>query len=204
MAFIALEGVEGCGKSTQSELLAERLKAGGTDVVLTREPGGTSRGQIIRELLLDPAHGRLSPRAEALLYAADRAEHVAEVIRPALESERWVVCDRFSDSYRAYQGAGRGLDDVGRISSWASSGLEPDLVIVLDLAVELGMRRISGSYDRIESAGLEFHNRVRQAFLDLAEAEPERFCVIDATHPVESVAERVWGAVRPLREGGEE
>lgn len=203
MAFVALEGVEGCGKSTQSSLLADRLRAEGIDAVLTREPGGTPRGQTIRALLLDPVHGRLSPRAEALLYAADRAEHVAAVVQPALGAGSWVISDRFSDSYRAYQGAGRGLE-VGQITSWASSGLEPDLVIVLDLPVELGMKRISGSLDRIESAGIDFHTRVRQAFLDLAAAEPGRFSVIDATHPVESVAELVWGAVRPLCGGGEE
>lgn len=202
MAFIALEGVEGCGKSTQSSLLAERLKANGIDVVLTREPGGTPRGQVIRELLLDPAHGQLSPRAEALLYAADRAEHVAEVIRPALDSGCWVICDRFSDSFRAYQGAGRGLDDTGRISSWASAGFEPDLVIVLDLPVELGMKRMSRSPDRMESAGLEFHTRVRQAFLNLAAAEPERYSVVDATPSVESVAEQVWNAVTSLLGSG--
>ncbi|RIK09720.1 MAG: dTMP kinase [Acidobacteria bacterium] len=197
MAFIALEGVEGCGKSTQSSLLTERLNANGIEAVLTREPGGTAQGQKIRELLLDPSR-ELSPRAEALLYAADRAEHVAEVVRPALESGRWVVCDRFSDSYRAYQGAGRGLDGIGPISTWASCGLEPDLVIVLDLPVELGMKRIGGSFDRIESAGIDFHIRVRQAFLDLAAAEPERFSVIDATDSVERVAELIWDAVHAL------
>lgn len=202
MAFIAIEGVEGCGKSTQASLLAQSLRADGFDVVLTREPGGTPRGQTIREMLLDPAHGRLSPRAEALLYAADRAEHVAEVIRPALDAGSWVICDRFSDSYRAYQGAGRGLD-VGPITSWASSGLEPDLVIVLDLPVELGMARMSGSPDRIESAGIDFHTRVRQAFLDLAAAEPERFSIIEATHPVERVGELVREAVQPLVDGSD-
>lgn len=202
MAFIALEGVEGSGKSTQTSLLAKRLREHGVAVVTTREPGGTERGEMIRSLLLDPGHGPLSERAEALLYAADRAEHVESVIRPALSAGSWVVCDRYSDSYRAYQGGGRelGIAEVGQISSWASNGLEPDLVVVLDLPIEAGMKRITRSRDRIESAGAEFHARVREAFLNLASTDPSRFRVLDASQQPEEVADLVWEAVIPLTE----
>lgn len=202
MAFIALEGVEGSGKSTQTSLLAKRLREHGVAVVTTREPGGTERGEMIRSLLLDPGHGPLSERAEALLYAADRAEHVESVIRPALSAGSWVVCDRYSDSYRAYQGGGRelGIAEVGQISSWASNGLEPDLVVVLDLPIEAGMKRITRSRDRIESAGAEFHARVREAFLNLASTDPSRFRVLDASQQPEEVADLVWEAVITLTE----
>lgn len=200
--FIALEGIEGCGKSTQSELLIGRLRDARVEVVATREPGATQRGRAIRDLLLDPTGGPLSARAEALLYAADRAIHVAEVIEPALDAGRWVVSDRFSDSYRAYQGFGRGLDldEVDRLSTWASSGLEPDLVILLDLEVGEGATRLKGERDRIELEDADFHARVRAGFLALAQASSDRFRVLDASGDIESVAAAIWSDVTGLLE----
>lgn len=197
MAFIAIEGIEGSGKSTQARRLVEALGESGINAILTREPGGTLLGEAIREIVLAPGARGPSPRAEALLYAADRAEHVQTVIMPALDSGNWVVCDRYSDSYRAYQGGGRllGIEEVGPISSWASNGLEPDLVILLDLSVEEGLARIGTRPDRMESAGHEFHTRVREAFLALANSQPERFRIVDAARPPDFVAADIWQAV---------
>lgn len=195
--FIAFEGVEGSGKSTQSARLAETIREKGMEVVETREPGGTERGAAIRAILLDPALGRLDPIAEALLYAADRAIHVSEVIEPALERGALVISDRFSDSYRAYQGGGRGLDEleIDKISKLASRGLEPDLVVLLDIPVEAGIARIGGEPDRMELEGGEFHRAVRQRFLDLASASDGRFAVVDASLPADDVADLVSGIV---------
>ena len=189
--LIALEGGEACGKSTQAAVLASRLGA-----VLTREPGGTGVGEQVRDLLLDPAAGALDPRAEALLMAAARAQHVAEVVAPALAEGRDVVTDRFSHSSLAYQGHGRGLplDEVRTLPDWATGGLWPDVVVLLDLpADEAGARR--GRPDRFEAEGDGFHHRVIQGFLALAEAEPATWRVVDATGTVEEVAGRVWAAV---------
>jgi dTMP kinase len=190
--FIAFEGGEGCGKSTQARLLAERLGA-----VLTREPGGTAVGSRIRELLLDPAFGRLDPRAEALLLAADRAQHVAEVVRPALAAGRHVVTDRYVGSSLAYQGAGRGLpvEEVRAVSTWATEGLRPDLTILIDVPVAVAAARLGAERDRFEREGAGFHERVRAAFLALAGEDPEGWVVIDGTAPVASVAEAVVAAL---------
>ncbi len=188
MTFIALEGGEGSGKSTQARLLAEALGA-----VLTHEPGGTEIGATIRRLVLDPATEGLDARAEALLMLADRAQHVATVIRPALERGRVVVTDRFSGSTLAYQGYGRGLDleALAATSRWASGGLEPDVVVLLDVAVG----RTGGVPDRMESEEDGFHVRVAEGYRALAAADPVRWAVVDGSGSVEEVAALVWKAV---------
>lgn len=199
--LIAFEGVEGSGKSTQLELLRQVLSGRGCEVVVTREPGGTPAGERIRSLLLEP-EVELHPRAEALLFAAARAELVEAVIRPALERGAVVLCDRYLDSSLAYQGGARGLGrgPVTEVNRFATGGLVPDLVVLLDLDPASGLRRRAGELDRIEAQDLAFHRRVRQAFCDLAAADPGRFAVIDAAAPVQEVAARVQAAVLPLLE----
>jgi dTMP kinase len=195
--FIVFEGGEGCGKSTQATLLAEHLGAVGT-----RQPGGTELGSRIRELLLssaDPAPGAaaLDDRAEALLMAADRAQHVSEVIEPALAEGTDVVCDRYIGSTIAYQGHGRGLDvDIVRaVSGWAAGGLWPDLVILLVVPDEVAAERIGPARDRIEAAGREFHQRVARGFAEQANDEDDTWVVVDGNGPVDEVHERVLDAV---------
>lgn len=190
-ALIAFEGGEACGKSTQAALLATRLGA-----VLTREPGGTTLGEQVRSLLLDPGTGDFDPRAEALLAAAARAQHVAEVVAPALAAGRIVVTDRFSHSSLAYQGYGRGLplDEVRSLSEWATGGLWPDAVILLELASDEAEAR-RGRPDRFESEGRDFHYRVEAGFRTMAAEEPERWRVVDGSGTVDEVAARVWDAV---------
>jgi dTMP kinase len=194
--LLALEGIDGCGKSTQARLLAGRLSA-----VSTFEPGGTPLGASLRRLLLEPDGAPVAGRAEALLMAADRAQHVADVIAPALDAGRWVVTDRFSASTLAYQGYGRGLD-VGELSAlvgWATGGLRPDLTVLFDLPVTVAAaRRRRGGDDRMEAEGLSFQQRVADGFLALAAAGTERWLVVDATASVESVAANVWDAVEDL------
>lgn len=197
--FVVFEGGEGAGKSTQAVKLAAWLQVHGIETVLTREPGATNIGARIRSMLLDrdalPEDERLSPRAEALLYAADRAHHVATVVRPALARGAVVVSDRYVDSSLAYQGAGRVLpvDEVGWLSNWATGSLKPDLVVVLDVDPNVGLRRIAGrgGPDRLESESLSFHERVRYAFLDLAANDPRRYLVVDASADPEEIAEAV-------------
>ena len=205
--FIVFEGGDGSGKSTQADRLAARFRADGHDVVVTREPGATDVGLRIRGLLLDrgassgPAGIVLAPRAEALLYAADRAHHVATVVRPALIRGSVVISDRYIDSSLAYQGAGRILpvEEVSWLSAWATGGLRPDLVVLLDIDPAVGLARIAGrgDADRLEAENVPFHERVRYAFLDLAGRDPRRYLVIDATLPpaeiAEIVAERAHG-----------
>ncbi|WP_173041072.1 dTMP kinase [Phytohabitans flavus] len=192
--FVVFEGGEGAGKSTQVNALAEALRAERREVVVTREPGGTEVGQRIRALVLGK-HSELSPRAEALLYAADRADHVATVVRPALTRGAVVVSDRYVDSSLAYQGAGRTLpvDEVSWLSSWATGGLRPDLVVLLDVPPEVGLARAArrGAADRLESESVSFHERVRYAFLDLAASDPKRYLVLDATRPPEEITAAV-------------
>ena len=194
--FIAFEGGEGAGKSTQEALLADHLVARGYEVVRTREPGGTPAGEAIRAVVLSPKFEGLDDRAEALLFAASRGEHVARVIRPALERGAVVVCDRYIDSSVAYQGAGRnlGMDAVRELSLWATNALLPDLTIVLDIDPEIGLSRLH-SRDRLEGQPLDYHRRVRQAFLDLAAAEPARYVVIDASLDPSVMAEQVRDAL---------
>jgi dTMP kinase len=197
--LIAFEGVEGSGKSTQLELLRRELESRGRDVLVTREPGGTPAGERVRALLLDPAV-ELHPRAEALLFAAARAELVEAVIRPALERGAVVLCDRYLDSSLAYQGGARGLGrgPVSQVNRFATGGLLPDLVVLLDLDPAAGLARRARDRDRIEAQDLGFHRRVRDAFRDLAAAEPGRFAVVDAAAPVDEVADRVRAAVLGL------
>jgi dTMP kinase len=199
--FLVFEGGEGAGKSTQVDALAEALRAEHREVVVTREPGATEIGQRIRSLVLGKQSG-MSPRAEALLYAADRADHVATVVRPALSRGAVVISDRYVDSSLAYQGAGRTLpvDEVSWLSSWATGGLRPDLVVLLDVPPEVGLGRVTrrGSADRLESESVSFHERVRYAFLDLAAAEPKRYLVLDATLPAEEITAAVVERVREI------
>lgn len=197
--LIVLEGGEGAGKSTQVTRLAAVLEESGHEVVVTREPGATPVGVRIRALLLDPAT-TLSPRAEALLYAADRAHHVAEVIRPALARGAVVLSDRYVDSSLAYQGAGRALDgdDVAELSRWATDGLRPALTVLLDIDPAIGLARATGEPDRIEQESLAFHLAVRQAFLDLAAAEPFRYLVLPADGDAADIHRVVLERVTPL------
>jgi dTMP kinase len=197
--FVALEGGEGAGKSTQARLLVGWLESLGREVVLTREPGATPAGTAIRALLLDPAHD-IAPRAEALLYAADRAQHVAHVIVPALERGAVVVTDRYVDSSLAYQGAGRSLDmaEVARLSRWATGGLRPDLTLLLDVDPVVGLGRISTAPDRIELESAAFHQRVRQGFLDLAATDPDRYLVVSASDAIAVVHEQVRARLEVL------
>ncbi|PZQ89628.1 MAG: dTMP kinase [Leifsonia xyli] len=200
--FLTLEGGDGSGKSTQSALLTEWLGGQARTVVHSREPGGTELGVELREIILH-RRGYIAPRAEALLYAADRAHNIATVVRPALEAGHIVIQDRYLDSSVAYQGAGRVLDaaEVREVSLWATERLLPDLTILLDLDVEVGRARLDDArtrYDRLEAEAAEFHHRVRDAYLALAEAEPERFLVLDATEPVDTLAERIRGRVSEL------
>jgi len=200
--FITLEGGDGSGKTTQAELLRDWLSGEGRTVLRTREPGGTEVGVEIREIVLHH-RGDISPRAEALLYAADRAHHVATVVRPALERGEVVIQDRYIDSSVAYQGVGRVLDPeaVRSLSEWATEGLAPDLTILLDLDADAARGRLDEArtrYDRLEAEASEFHDRVRAAYLALAEAEPGRFLVVDAARPVDEIAGDIRGRVAHL------
>ena len=200
--FISLEGIDGVGKSTQSDLLEEFLRSQGREVLRTFEPGGTELGQEIRHLLLH-RKGDVAPRSEALLYAADRAHHVATKVRPALERGEVVITDRYLDSSVAYQGAGRALkaDDVRAISMFAVEGLLPHLTILLDLEASAAAERrntTGEAPDRLESEKIEFFEAVRQAFLDMAAAEPNRWLVIDARQSVEQMQEQIRSRVSHL------
>lgn len=192
--LIAVEGADGCGKSTQVDRLARRLP----DAVVTREPGGTAIGERLRSLLVDRATVGLDARAEALLMAAARAQHVAEVIAPALAAGRDVVVDRFSHSSLAYQGHGRGLavDDLVRLSGFATGGRWPDLVVLLVVPTEVARDRL-GPADRFEAEDPAFHSRVAEGYRALAAADPARWRVVDGTGSVDEVAARVWAAVGP-------
>lgn len=190
--LIAIEGIDGCGKSTQARILAEDLGA-----LLTHEPGATALGRSLRSLLLDPGGEAPTERAEALLMAADRAEHVARVVLPTLRRGRWVVTDRYSASTLAYQGYGRGLplEDLRGLVAWASDGLAPDLQVLVDVAPDVARRRAGAAPDRLEGLGASFHDRVRAGYLALAEADPGGWAVVDGAGPVEEVALAVRTAV---------
>ncbi|GAA1603231.1 dTMP kinase [Leucobacter chromiireducens] len=203
--FVTLEGGDGAGKTTQAELLEAWFVARGREVVRTREPGGTPLGAEIRRLLLHGGDeiGAVDPRAEALLYAADRAQHVATVVRPALERGAVVVQDRYIDSSLAYQGAGRVLDggEVRQLSEWAVDGLWPQLTVLLDLPTEAAAARRQargGASDRLESEAEAFHVAVREGFLALAAAEPDRFLVLDATSSVTELHEHIVARITQL------
>lgn len=193
--FVSFEGGDGAGKTTQSRLLAEWLRAQGREVVLTREPGGTELGQALRDVLLHGEH--VDPRAEALLYAADRAHHVAALVRPALERGAVVLTDRYLDSSVAYQGSGRdlGADEVEQLSLWATHGLLPSVTVLLDLDPVAGRERLTGAPDRLERAGDAFHRRTREAFLARAAQDPGRWLVLDATRPLDDLAADVRARV---------
>ncbi|GAA4350797.1 dTMP kinase [Microbacterium rhizosphaerae] len=200
--FVTFEGGDGVGKSTQARLLEEWLTSAGRIVLRTREPGGTEVGELIRDIVLHH-RGEVAPRAEALLYAADRAHHVATVVRPALARGEVVIQDRYLDSSIAYQGSGRvlGADDVRRLSVWAAEGLLPDLTVLLDLDHDIARDRLNADdkpFDRLEAEQSDFHERVREAFLGLAAAEPERFLVLDASAPADELAAAVRDRIETL------
>ncbi|MGN0063268.1 MAG: dTMP kinase [Nocardioides sp.] len=199
--FVCFEGGEGGGKSTQSRLLHDWLVEQGRTVLLTREPGGTEVGQELRRIVLSPETGELSHRTEALLYAADKAEHVDRVILPALARDEVVITDRYVDSALAYQGAGRDLvvSEVEQVNRWATGDLRPHVTVVLDLAPQAGLGRFT-ERDRIEAAGMEFHQRVRQGFLDLAAADPDHYLVLDARGTIEEIAAAVRARVQQALE----
>jgi len=196
--FIAFEGGDGSGKSTQGRLLREWLETLGHTVVVTREPGGTEFGRTVRELVLHGDH--VAPRAEALLFAADRAHHVETLILPALGRGEVVITDRYMDSSIAYQGAGRdlGVDEVRELNVWATGGLLPTLTVLVDLPAEVGRERRGGVHDRLESEADDFHRAVRQHFLTLAGADPGRYLVVDGEQSAETIHQLVKARVRTV------
>ena len=196
--FVCFEGGDGAGKSTQVRLLAEALESRGCRVVVTRQPGGTPLGAQIRDLVLHGDH--VAARAEALLFAADKAHHVDQLIRPALADGAVVVTDRYVDSSITYQGAGRelGADEIRALQHWAVAGVLPDLTIVLDVPPEVGRARRGNVHDRLESEADPFHAAVRQGYLDLAATDPDRYLVVDAGQPVETIHAAVLAAVDRL------
>jgi dTMP kinase len=189
--FITVEGVEGVGKSTNIDFLSGLIEARGFEVLKTREPGGTPMAERIREMLLEHAAEDLPDTAELLLFFAARSLHISNKIRPALRAGTWVVCDRFTDASRAYQGAGRGLDmvKINTLADWVQEDLRPDLTLLLDAPAEVGMQRAEqrGAADRLESEQVDFYRRVREGYLALAAAEPERFRIVDAGQPLQAV-----------------
>jgi dTMP kinase len=200
--FITFEGLDGAGKSTQIERLQHKFRVQGWPVVITREPGGTEIGDLLRDILLDPKHTALSPRTEALLYAASRAQLLHQVIRPALQRGEIVLCDRYVDASLAYQGAGLGLgsEEVARLNRFATEDLKPNLTFLFDLPVQASQSRVlharsESEPDRIERRDAEYFHRVRQEFLRIAAAEPERVVVLDATASPEQLEQEIWNIV---------
>lgn len=200
--FITVEGIEGVGKSTNIDFMATFIESKGRDVVRTREPGGTPMAERIRAMLLEHGDERLPDIAELLLFFAARSLHVSNAILPAMEAGQWVICDRFTDASRAYQGAGRGLDrqQIDTLASWVQGGLEPDLTVLLDAPAGVGMQRAvrRGETDRLESEQHSFYERVRMGYLELAQAEPGRFVVVDASRPLATVQADIAAALRRL------
>lgn len=203
--FITVEGGEGVGKSTNIRFLEELLEARGIAVTTTREPGGTPLAERIRGLLLEHGDEAMPDTAELLLFFAARALNIENLVRPALAAGTWVICDRFTDATRAYQGAGRGLarERIEMLADWVHGDLDPDLTVLLDAPAGIGMGRAGrrGAADRMESEQAAFHERVREAYLDLAAAEPGRFAVIDASRPLDEVREQLHRALEPLFAG---
>jgi len=199
--FIVFEGGEGCGKSTQTRALYRRLSKDGFGAVLTREPGGTRLGERVRRHLKQTDETPISPLAELFLIATARAQLVSEVIRPELEKGKTVICDRFTPSTLAYQGYGRGLDTdaIRDVNDIATDGMSPDLIVLLDIPVEAGLsRKKSRERDRFESESLAFHSRVRRGYLDLAEADPRRWLVVDGRLPRKAIESAIWERVSAL------
>ena len=206
--FITFEGIEGCGKSTQAKRLVNRLRELAVPLVFTLEPGGTSVGQKIRRILLDSRNQHLSPLAELLLYAADRAQHVEEVIKPALEQEKWVLCDRFFDATTVYQGYARGLDMklIVTLNEKASPGIRPDITFLIDCAVEVGLERalkrnkiqFQEGQDRFEREKKDFHEAVREGYLTMAMEDRERFVVVDGTLKEDELEKIIFKHVEPF------
>ncbi|MFH1293901.1 MAG: dTMP kinase [Pseudomonadota bacterium] len=205
--FITFEGIEGCGKSTQAKRLVNRLRELAVPLVFTLEPGGTSVGQKIRRILLDSRNQHLSPLTELLLYAADRAQHVEEVIKPALEQEKWVLCDRFFDATTVYQGYARGLDMklIVTLNEKASPGIRPDITFLIDCAVEIGLERalkrnriqFQEGQDRFEREKKDFHEAVREGYLTVAMEDRERFVVVDGTLKEDELEDLIFRHVEP-------
>ena len=189
--FITVEGSEGVGKSTNVDFLAAAIKDHGYEVICTREPGGTPIAERIRQILLEHGEEPLPDIAELLLFFASRSLHISNKIRPALEAGKWVICDRFTDASRAYQGAGRGLDmqRINLLADWVQDDLQPDMTLLLDAPAEIGMQRAQqrGETDRLESEQISFYERVRAGYLTLAEANPGRYRVVDAARPLQEV-----------------
>jgi dTMP kinase len=206
--FITFEGIEGCGKSTQAKRLVNRLRELAVPLVFTLEPGGTNVGQKIRRILLDSRNQHLSPLTELLLYAADRAQHVEEVIKPALEQEKWVLCDRFFDATTVYQGYARGLDMklIVTLNEKASPGIRPDITFLVDCAVEIGLERalkrnriqFQEGQDRFEREKKDFHEAVREGYLTMAMEDRERFVVVDGTLKEDELEEIIFKHVEPF------
>jgi dTMP kinase len=194
--FIVFEGIDGSGKSTQIARLADHMRDRERTVVLTREPGGTSAAEAIRSIVLDPAHAGLDDRAEALLFAAARADHVARVIRPALQRGEVVLSDRYIDSSVVYQGTARGLGEerIAELSAWASGDLLPHVTVVLDLPADVGLAR-AGTADRIEASGVEFAESVRRGYLAAAQRDPSRYLVVDASGDVDDVSAAIINGI---------
>lgn len=197
--FITFEGPDGCGKTTQMNLLAQYFEKKGKKVVLTREPGGKGLGEKVREILLN-YNGEVSDKCESFLFLADRAQNIDIIVKPAVEKGEIVLCDRHIDSTVAYQGYGRGLDinEINILNNLATGGKKPDLTFVFDVDVETSMKRVGKEKDRMESAGIDFHNRVRNGYLELAKQEPTRIKVLDATKTIEEIHEKVIEIIEKL------
>ncbi len=200
--FITVEGSEGVGKSTNVGFLASAIQAQGFEVICTREPGGTPIAERIRQILLEHGEEPLPDIAELLLFFASRSLHISNKIRPALEAGKWVICDRFTDASRAYQGSGRGLDmqRINLLADWVQDDLQPDLTLLLDAPAEIGMQRAQqrGETDRLEGEQISFYERVRAGYLALAEAHPERYVVIDAARPLPQVQASIGAALEQI------
>ncbi|MCI1272942.1 MAG: dTMP kinase [Clostridiaceae bacterium] len=190
--FITFEGADGCGKTTQLKLLAQYLEQKGREILITREPGGKGLGEKVREILLN-YDGDVSPRCEEFLFLADRAQNIDIIVNPAIKSGKIVLCDRHTDSTIAYQGYGRGLDidRIKNLNNMATNGRIPDLTFIFDIDTKTSMQRVGKEKDRMESAGIEFHNRVRQGYLEIAKQEPNRVKVLDATKSIEEIHKKV-------------
>lgn len=199
--FITFEGADGCGKTTQLNLLKEYLIGKGHEVLVTREPGAKGLGERLRDILLN-YDGEVSDRCESFLFLADRAQHIDTIVKPAVESGKIVLCDRHTDSTVAYQGYGRGLDieQINKLNNIATDGLKPDLTFVFDVDIETSMNRVGKEKDRMESSGCDFFNRVRNGYLDIAKNEPQRVKIIDATVPIDKVFEQVLAGVKTFEQ----